>query len=118
MTPENNDTDNEDDREMLVYVDGKVLCSGRTEEEALEYVLKHSPLKIAHKDDCDPICSGCGTFKMSIPQRDKYICGQCDLPLSPPEQRGSTRSLLRDISCLQQIISMSPPSALSTNGRE
>ena len=82
MTQSSSD-DSTDDDQRLVHLGGRVLKSGMTEAEAIEYALEQSPLEIARQDDLNPICQKCGTVEEVAARSSNfkgYLCPVCDDP--------------------------------------
>ena len=82
MTHSSND-DSSDDDQRLVHLGGRVLKSGLTEAEAIEYALEQSPLEIASQDELNPICQKCGTDEEVAARSSNitgFLCPVCDDP--------------------------------------
>ena len=82
MTQSSSD-DSTDDDQRLVHLGGRVLKSGMTRAEAVEYALSQSPLEIASQDELNPICQKCGTVEEVATRSSNitgYLCPVCDDP--------------------------------------
>ena len=82
MTHSSSD-DSTDDDQRLVHLGGRVLKSGMTEAEAIEYALEQSPLEIASQDELNPICQKCGTVEEVATRSNNikgFLCPVCDDP--------------------------------------